>query len=140
MEGSLLYISMSELLFHMFPIFLNLAFHILLLHFPIEHRRTVPHPCFPCAQRCDNSLEFQSFGHRCYRLRRCVACRQQHHLEFVFHFSPSCLPLCVAYFVLYRPGLPINTPTSGFVKSQATAAPFLPPPSCVTPSSDARRL
>jgi len=109
----------------------DLAIHILLFHFPIEHRRTVPRSCCPCTQRRDNSVEFQSFGHRCYRIRRCAACRQQHHLEFVFYFSPTCLPLCVAYFVLYRLGLRINTPVSGFVKSQATAAPFPSLLSCV---------
>jgi len=45
---------------------------------------------------------------------------------------PTCLPLCIAYFILYRLGLHINTPASGFVKSQATAAPFPPLLSCVT--------
>jgi len=117
----------------------DLAIHILLLHFPIEHCRTVPHPCCPCAQHCDNSVEFQSFGHCCYCIRRCVACHQQHHLNFIFYFSPTCLPLCIAYFVLYCLGLHINTPASGFVKSQATVAPFLPLFSCMTlrPTPDA---
>jgi len=131
LEGSLLYISISELLFHTFPIFFDLAIHILLLHFPIEHCCTIPCPYCSRAQRHNNSVEFQSFGHRCYHIRHCMACHQQHHFEFVFHLFPTCLPLCVAYFVLYCPGLHINTPASGFVKSQATAAPFLPLSSCV---------
>ena len=124
MEGSLLYISMSESLFRTFPIFLDLAIHILLFLFPIEHRRTAPRPCYPCAQQRNHSLEFQSFGHRCYCIRCCMACRQQHHFEFVFYFFPTCLPLCVVHLVSYHLGLRINTPASGFIKEPGNCGPI----------------
>ena len=45
-------------------------------------------------------------------------------------FSTS-LPLCVEYSILYYLSMRINTTASGFLKSQATAAPFPPLSFCV---------
>jgi len=71
LEGSLLYIGVSELPFR--------TFSILLLHFPIKHRHFIPRPLHSRARRrtlYDSSVKVQSFGHRCYRIRRHAACRR----------------------------------------------------------------
>jgi len=92
LEGSLLYIGASELPFRTFPIFLfDLDIRILLFHLLIEHRRTVPRPRCPCAQRCapyDDSVNFKLFGDRFYRYDAARPVAGSSTLVFVFQLSP----------------------------------------------------
>ena len=93
---------------------------ILLFHFPIEHRRTIPHPCCPHVQGCapyNYSVKFQVFGNHCfivyYHTTWPVASTI---LEFTFTFSPSSSLFRVEYLSRTVSALHINTLASGLVK------------------------
>ena len=101
---------------------------ILLFYLPFEHRRTVPRPRCPCAQRrapYDDSVNFKFFRDRFYRYDAARPVTSSFTLVFALQLSPLHFTfLCVEVPVLYHPSICINTPASGFVRCQATAVPL----------------